>query len=154
MTQQTLPASLLDRLAIEETLIRYGTAIDTKDFDLLDTVFTSDAVVDYRQSGGSRGPLSEAKAWLAKVLVPFTFMQHMIGNLSVEIDGDRASSVCYFYNPMTMGGENGKETSFVCGGFYRDQLVRTADGWRISERVDDQRYMHTAKALPLPGSAT
>lgn len=152
MTQHTQQAALLERLAIEETLVRYGTAIDTQNFDLLDTVFTPDATLDYRISGGARGPLSEAKAWLAKVLVPFTFMQHMIGNLSVEIDGDRASSVCYFYNPMTMGGKDGKETSFVCGGFYRDQLVRTADGWRISERVDDQRYMHTAKALPLPSA--
>lgn len=153
MTQQNQQAALLERLAIEETLIRYGTAIDTKNFDLLDTVFTPDATLDYRQAGGARGPLSEAKTWLAKVLEPFTFMQHMICNLSVEIDGDRASSVCYLYNPMTMAGENGKEMSFVSGGFYRDQLVRTADGWRITERVDDLRYMHQAKALPLPGSA-
>jgi hypothetical protein len=35
-------------------------------------------------------------------------------------------------------------STFFCGGIYRDQLLRTECGWRISERVNDQLYAHGA----------
>ena len=44
-----------DRFAIEDLLQRYTTAIDDKDWDLLDTVFAPDAVLDYTTSGGPKG---------------------------------------------------------------------------------------------------
>ena len=44
-----------DRIRINDLLVRYTLAIDTKDYDLLDTVFQPDATVDYTTSGGIRG---------------------------------------------------------------------------------------------------
>jgi len=41
-----------DRFEISDLLTRYTRAIDTKDFELLDTCFTPDAFVDYTSSGG------------------------------------------------------------------------------------------------------
>ena len=46
---------IADRLEIDQLLVRYVDAIDAKDWDLLDTVFTPDAHLDYSSSGGPEG---------------------------------------------------------------------------------------------------
>ena len=47
-----------DRLEIQQLLVDYSTAIDTRRFDDLDLVFTPDAYIDYRAMGGVDGNLS------------------------------------------------------------------------------------------------
>lgn len=140
--------ALFDRLAIEEVLVRYCDAIDGGDFALLERVFTPDAVLDYTASGGPRGPFPEVRAWLERALAPFELVQHVLGNLRVEVQGDRARSRCYFTNPMGAPGR-GRGVSFLCGGIYRDVLVRTAEGWRIAERVNEELYRQPL-SLPAP----
>ena len=137
-------AQLKDRLEIEDLLIRYCAAIDAKDFDLLDEVFTADATIDYTRSGGIRDAYPAVKTWLEKALAPFRVVQHLVTNVRVELDGDRAHSVCYFLNPMGLPREDGGVNTFFCGGIYRDQLLRTERGWRITERVNDQLYAYGA----------
>ena len=135
-----MPDSLADRVAIEEILARYCRAIDTGEWDLLDTVFTSDAVLDYTSSGGIRGVFPDVKAWLAKVLPRFAVRQHYVTNREISIDGDTASSRAYLYNPMgTRGGDGGIELFFT-GGVYEDRWRRTRDGWRIVERVETELW--------------
>lgn len=43
----TKPVNPLDTLAVQNTLSRYCEALDTKVFDLLDKVFTSETQADY-----------------------------------------------------------------------------------------------------------
>lgn len=131
--------SLRDRLAIEEVLVRYCDAIDARDFALLERVFTPDATLDYTASGGPRDRFPAVRAWLEKALAPFELVQHVIGNVRVEVEGDRARSRAYFTNPMGVPGR-GRGMTFLCGGLYRDRLVRTAEGWRIVERVNEELY--------------
>ncbi|MGY8803024.1 MAG: nuclear transport factor 2 family protein, partial [bacterium] len=50
--QITAFQELLDRREIDDLLIRYATAVDTKDWDLWETCFTEDAFVDYESAGG------------------------------------------------------------------------------------------------------
>jgi hypothetical protein len=54
---------LVDRRAIDDLLLRYTTALDTRQFDLLDQVFTPDAQIDYATSGGIRGNREDLKRW-------------------------------------------------------------------------------------------
>src|SRR5436190_1376226 len=82
---------LADRLAIDDQLTRYCRAIDTGAWDLLDDVFTPDAVVDYTSSGGQRGAYREIKAWLASVLPSFAMRQHLVTNREGAIDAERSS---------------------------------------------------------------
>ena len=146
MARPTLE-ELYDRLEIDEILTRYATAIDTKNFDLLDQVFTPDAHLDYTTAGGIAGDYPTVKAWLAEVLPHFPQYQHVVGNRNVTLDGDTASSIAAFFNPMVM--KNGE--TFFCGGEYRDQLVRTADGWRIKSRFEQTVW--TYGAVPaVPGT--
>lgn len=133
-------AWLIDRLEIQDLLTRYCKAIDTKDWNLLDTCFVPDAHVDYTSSGGVAGAYPEVRAWLAQVLPNFPMSQHTIGNFDVSIDGDRASSKVHFYNPMGRPKSDGTLSLFWIGGFYVDELVRTADGWRIAKRIEQQAW--------------
>jgi len=90
-----------DRVEIDDLLTRYASAIDTREWDLLDSVFTADADLDYRSAGGISGTYPEIKAWLAKVLPMFTWTQHLVLNRVVELDptGDSGRSRCGFGQP-------------------------------------------------------
>ena len=123
-----------DRLEIQELLVAYSTAIDTRRFDDLDHVFTPDAYIDYREMGGIDGRFPEVKAWLANVLPNFPAYAHMLGNFDVRIDGDTASSRTVLFNPMVLGGD--RNQILFCGLWYEDEFIRTPEGWRMSRRVE------------------
>jgi hypothetical protein len=43
---------------------------------------------------------------------------------------------------MVVDREDGSEPHvFFCGLWYRDRLVRTAQGWRIVDRCQERSYM-------------
>jgi SnoaL-like domain len=131
-------AEISDRFEIQQLLIDYSTAIDTRQFDDLDHVFTADAYIDYRAMGGIDGRFPEVKAWLAQVLPNFPAYAHMLGNFDVRIDGDTASSRTVCFNPMVLGGEQNQ--ILYCGLWYDDEFIRTAEGWRMSRRVETKCF--------------
>ncbi|MGV0791877.1 nuclear transport factor 2 family protein [Mycolicibacterium sp. XJ1819] len=135
-----------DRLEIQQLLIDYSTAIDQKQFDDLDRVFTPDAYIDYRVTGGIDGKFPEVKAWLKEVLPNFPAYYHMLGNVDIRISydaaGDRATSRAICFNPMVMGGGDQGEARqvYFVGIWYVDEFVRTAQGWRMSRRVEEKCF--------------
>jgi len=141
-----------DRIQISDLLIRYTTAIDNKDWNLLDTCFTPDAHVDYVSSGGIKGTYPEARAWLEKALAIFPMTVHFISNSVVEISGDTAKAKTAVNNPMGFKNPDGSLHIFTVGAYYVDELVRTDDGWRISQRIEEQAYMEGTfpDALQIP----
>lgn len=150
-----MPASLeelSDRLEIHDLLTRYTVAIDTKDWNLLDTCFVPDAQLDYTQTGGTKGAYPEVRAWLEKALAPFPMTVHFISNSTVELKGDEASSRTYVINPMGFPKDDGSLHIFTVGGYYVDKLVRTPEGWRIRERLEESAFMDGTlpEALQIP----
>ncbi|OBG81332.1 hypothetical protein A5733_22305 [Mycobacterium sp. NS-7484] len=131
-------AEISDRLEIQQLLIDYSTAIDRRLFDDLDVVFTPDAYIDYRAMGGIDGHYPEVKAWLTEVLPNFPAYAHMLGNCDVKLDGDKASSRTICFNPMVLPGL--EQQVLFCGLWYEDEFVRTADGWRMSRRVETKCF--------------
>ncbi|MBZ5735384.1 nuclear transport factor 2 family protein [Nocardioides sp. TRM66260-LWL] len=127
-----------DRLEIADVLTRYTRAIDTGDWDRLDTVFTPDADIDYVASGGIHDAFPAIKPWLAEMLPAFfPTRMHTLGQLDVRIDGDEATCTAYFHNPMTMDDGAGGTKVVELGGWYHHTLVRTADGWRSRRLVEE-----------------
>jgi hypothetical protein len=138
-----LPQRHVDRLDIEEVLIRYTRAIDTGDWDALDRVFTPTAEIDYTESGGIADTYPAVKTWLAEVLPAFfPKRMHSLGQVDIVLDGDQAQCTAYFHNPMPMpdaGGADGAVGAKVVefGGLYHHTMVRTAEGWR-SRRLHEE----------------
>ena len=131
---------LSDRQEIADVLTRYTRAIDTREWDRLDDVFTADARIDYTATGGGVGSFTEMKQWLADTLPMFATYQHTLGQLEVTLapdgDGDAATVAAYFYNPMVFAGDSG-ESLWEVGGIYHHELVRTGAGWRSRSLVEE-----------------
>ncbi|MDP9821528.1 nuclear transport factor 2 family protein [Nocardioides massiliensis] len=135
---------ITDRLEIEAALHRYTRAIDFGEWDLLDTVFTPDAAIDYTESGGIADAFGVVKPWLAENLPLFPRRQHILGQVvidagapSVRAGADRARVTAYFVNPMVLVQPDGSELLWEFGGFYHHEMARTADGWR-SEKLHEE----------------
>mgnify|MGYP003124368767 CR=1 FL=1 len=122
-----------DRMEIQDLLVAYSYAIDTRDWDALDEVFTPDAHIDYTAFGGSAGNLAETKAFLAEAMPMFSSFQHMVSTSKIDIDGDTAHVKTICHNPMVMKLGDDKVQVFYCGLWYVDEMVRT--GWEARRRA-------------------
>ena len=131
-----------DRIEIQDLVVAYSHAIDTRDWDALDDVFTPDALIDYSAMGGSKGGVQETKQFLREAMPQFAGFQHMVATSKVSLDGDSARGRTICHNPMVLTRPDGQTHVFTCGLWYVDRLVRTPEGWRIRERVEEKCYFH------------
>ncbi len=144
-------AQISDRIEIDDLLTRYATAVDNRDWDLYSTCFTEDAYIDYTAAGGIKGTLAEVRAWLEKTMAIFPMSQHVVCNRDISIDGDTATCRSIFYNPMALPDPPDSQKLFIEGGYYNDRLVRTPQGWRIRERIEDSSYSTMRQKMIHPG---
>ena len=93
-----------------------------------------------RQSAAQDQDPQETLEWLDRALEPWPLNFHFLSNVMIELDGDRATSRCYFNAPMGRVEGDGQLVITNCG-WYDDELVRTDAGWRISRRVCEQTIM-------------
>ena len=145
-----------DRLELQGLLTAYSHALDGRDWDAFDGIFTADAVVDYTVMGGPRfeGDIPAVKTYLEETMKLMVTYQHLVGTSRFEIDGDEAKVRTYCFNPMVLDTGAGRDPLvFFVGLWYRDRCVRTEAGWRISERVEELSYFHNFPGGRPPGAA-
>jgi hypothetical protein len=121
-----------ERLAVSDVLHRYATAIDTRDFDLLNQVFDETVDADFTSFGGRRVTVSRAE-WIDTIrstVGGLDVTQHLTGNHVHRIDGDRAHLTAYLQAFHRFSGSRG-EPDYIIGGYYEIDLVRRSEGWRI-----------------------
>ncbi|MDP9092330.1 MAG: nuclear transport factor 2 family protein [Actinomycetota bacterium] len=133
---------LSDRLEIQDKITAYAYAVDFHRWDELDAIFTADAHLDFTASGGEKGDLATIKTFFDRALNMFEGHQHLMGNTTVTIEGDSATSQTLCHNPMYLTGDDGEQRVLFVGIWYHDTWVRGADGWRISRRVQQKGYLH------------
>ena len=121
---------MTDREDITEVLIRYATGIDRRDWPLFRTVFTADCVLDYGEIGTWNG-VDAVTEFMDQTHAMAGHTMHRLTNHAVAIDGDIATARTYV-DALIMMADNNSGVNAV--GFYDDELVRTADGWRIARR--------------------
>ncbi len=138
---------LLDRLDLEEKTIRYAEIIDSKDYDSLHDVFTEDAHIDYRASGGECGNVAEMSEFLKRVMMKVR-SQHLMSNLVCKIAEDRqsADTRVMLFNPMSMG-EGKSEYTYFCGLWYNMRWRMTSEGYKIVNLEQEYSYRYMR---PLP----
>jgi hypothetical protein len=123
---------LIERQKITDVLTRYAMALDSKNWPLLKTCFTPDAVADYGPEAGRH----EGYPAIEKVVRFFLgglSSQHLIGNFVIEIEGEKARATCYLQAQHYLEGTEGGD-AYTIGGTYEDELIRTDEGWRIKFR--------------------
>jgi hypothetical protein len=123
-----LVRELADRRAIEDGIICYGHALDTKDYARLAECLKRDVRVKYGEADWLTG-VEEAGRYCARALDPLDLSQHRLGTADVKLAGDRATSKTYLCAEHVKNGER-----YTVGGHYLDAWERTKQGWRIAER--------------------
>jgi len=113
-------------------LNRYASALDTKQYVRLRDVFTPEATANYIGLAECKG-LDSIINLVSGVLDRCGRTQHLLGNVRVELEGDKATARCYLQAIHVGLGEYAGQVQTVWGE-YRDRLVKTPAGWRISYR--------------------
>ena len=125
---------LSDRLEIEQLLYRYARAIDTRELELLETIFTPDARIAYNVVRGVDLRFPEMLEWLRRSLRIFKVTQHAMSNPLIELDGDAGRATTYLSAAHVQERLDGEQVYVLQHAVYFDALVRTDAGWRIAER--------------------
>lgn len=123
-----------DRTEIADVLARYAWALIDQDWVSYESCFTPDAALDFSSTGGPAGTPAEAAAWMATTMAAFAVTFNVIGNVHVRVDDDAATSRTAFSMLLKTAGES--PTYLDVRGWYDDEHVRTADGWRIARRTE------------------
>ncbi|GIS99622.1 MAG: hypothetical protein CM1200mP26_13350 [Acidimicrobiales bacterium] len=132
--------ALADRIAAEDLLTRYATAVDRRDWEQYRSIFTADAEIDYTSAGGIAGTVDEVVEFLSTSLEMFEMTQHLVSNIDLEVNGESATVTAMFNNPMRLPGGD----TWFTGGWYHHDLVRTPDGWRSRRLREESAWFDRA----------
>lgn len=125
-------------LAIHEVLSRYAQVIDDGAWDGLAEVFTDGAVIDHTPIGSAHMTgLDEAAAAFAAGMRRRAIAHHLTNPVVLAVqDGGRTVRV---RSKWLVVDADGRGRS----GYYLDDFIRTAGGWRISNRRATPRFPAT-----------
>jgi hypothetical protein len=123
------PTTVIDRLDIERTIFSLGRCLDERDFEGLRELFTSDGSVSTPGGDvtGHDALVEQARARHSND----EGIQHLITNLLIEQDGDRAAVRANLLVTFAKIGV-GDPAPFLLGEVYHFDLDRTPTGWRIT----------------------
>ncbi len=124
----------LDRLAIMDLLIRYGTSVDSHNFEGIrscladDLVFVGFATPEAQHGGDAYTDL------IRELLLPFGATQHLLGNQVVRFDGDLAYVETDVQATHFMVDDPDRITTLWAT--YVDEMERVGEGheWTITHR--------------------
>ncbi|MBL7489374.1 nuclear transport factor 2 family protein [Frankia sp. AgB1.9] len=135
-----------DQASISEVLIRYATGIDRRDWALFRTCWTPDVEADYGDMGRFDGA-DAITEFMTAVHKDMGSTRHQLSNFVIEVDGDRATASSYVHAVLALSPTDPALWIDAVGG-YEDELVRTADGWRISRRSFSATRLVSSTDLP------
>jgi hypothetical protein len=118
-----------DRLAIQETLHRYCHCLDRGRWDEFAALFTDDCRLDLSQVLGLYEGAAGIRQFCDTMRSVGLFMRHLLINVVVEGDGDRARAEAYV---LAITGQRGAPQQTT--GFYDDELVKRGGRWLLHRR--------------------
>jgi uncharacterized protein (TIGR02246 family) len=122
---------LLDREAIRETLYRYASTIDAKDWVGLRELFVEDAAIT--MVGGVRTEGADAIVeYIKRRCAKRVWQHHLLSVYEVALEGDDARALTYHTSHQSTEGK--PEHVLLLVARYRDRLQREGGKWRIAEK--------------------
>jgi uncharacterized protein (TIGR02246 family) len=140
-------AELAARAEIQEVIVRYAHAIDTRDFDAVAACFAREAEATY---GGVRAPPGRdaIAAWLEENLTALA-STHLLGTPLIELEGEHAQAVTPAIAVLLE--RSGEAAVLRTRGLrYSDVLEHGDEGWRIIRRVHEALWEAQQPALGSP----
>jgi len=130
-TNDRLIDAMLAKQACTELVYQLARGLDRCDEALLRSLFHPDATDDH---GGFKGSASDFVGWALGALATMERTQHLIGNVLVEVNGDRAAGEAYFVANHDMRDADGREVRMIAAGRYLDRFERREGVWKIAHR--------------------
>lgn len=131
-----------ERVEIEDVLVRYCYAVDDREWDAYRDLFTHDAVIDDRVTGGIESDVEEHIEYLRRALSKVVLSQHAISTVLINLSVNSAQVRAHCSCPMVVDLGDTKTHVFFQGLWYRNSLVRTHNGWKISHLVEEGYWTH------------
>jgi 3-phenylpropionate/cinnamic acid dioxygenase small subunit len=128
---------LQDRLDITDTIYRYASCIDRRDLEGLRAVLHDDIRARYGNADWIEGG-DQLVEWIDGMTRDALWQHHLLSVYHVDFDPDdpdRARVLVYHTSHQVFSAQ--PDTVGVLVARYHDEVVRTPDGWRISELVFD-----------------
>ena len=140
-----------DRLEIEKLVTDYANAVDDRNLEKFNELFTTDAFIDYTAVGGISGNLPEIIAYLHKALEPFPNYQHLISNIAIDLEpnSNEAAGKVMCFNPMV----NKQGQTFFLGLWYLDNYQKINGAWKIKSRIEKRSWAHNVPNDIYTGSS-
>src|SRR5665213_2746581 len=125
--------TLTDRLEINDLFVRYVTALDAGEVETIVGCFAEDGALESPVVGiyAGRDKIRKFAERFARFHAAGTQLRHVLSNLAVQIDGDRARATCYLVTIQTRNGESVMRPP----GRYDCQLVRVDGAWVFKHRL-------------------
>jgi len=122
---------LADREAIRQCLYRYARGVDRLDPDMVRSAYWPDAIDTHLDF---KGTPEEFIAWAFPIMGGMDQTQHMIANILITLQGERADVESYFhgYHRITIDGQ---KMDVIGSGRYLDRFEKRGEEWRILERL-------------------
>jgi ketosteroid isomerase-like protein len=125
---------LLDRAEVADTVARYATAADARDWAALRSVFAEEVEVNHPfVTGGETvrvGAEDLVEEWRA-ALSGYDATQHALSTMLVTVAGDGAACAAQLVAKHYLVNYQGSD-SWTLGGRCDHGLVRTEGGWRVA----------------------
>jgi len=128
------PAGLQDWFDVHALFVRYTTALDACDVDGVVDCFAPDGWLESPVLGrfdGRDGIRAFARRTVAVRDERGGQFRHVLSNLRVETEGDRALARCYLLDFLTVDGR----TELLSPGEYECALRRSSGAWLFTSRV-------------------
>lgn len=123
--------TLIAERDIGRAIYRFARAMDERDWAALDDMVVPEATADLGM--GLVSGRAAIVTFIRSFLDDCGPTQHLIGNVVVDVDGERAASRCYVHDMHQGAGEKASLT-FSTLGEYHDRWVRRDGSWWMVHR--------------------
>ncbi len=124
------PAEIADRLAIQEVIHAHSRGVDRCDQACIESAYWPEAEVEY---GAFEGRAHDFAAMVVQALRGgYELTQHSVGNVMIELSGERAKSETYV---AAYHLQNGAQEEMFFSGRYLDLHEKRGDAWKIIHRT-------------------
>ena len=124
--------ALQDRVEISDVLYRYSSAVDSFDTAGVRSALADDIHAQYGNGAAVEGG-DKLAAWIAEATATVIWQHHLLNVYSVDINGDHAATLSYLMSHQVF--KENPDQAVILVARYHDELRRTSDGWKISNRV-------------------
>jgi ketosteroid isomerase-like protein len=138
--------AIADRVEIQALRAEFSDAVMLRDYDRLTSLFTPDGVVRMPHINTQLVSQKEIRAAVEQLQGLWSYFVQLNFLGTIQLEGDTASGRAY----ISELGELHDGSSHLNYAIYHDRYLRTADGWKFTERTYEVRYVDNG---PLPGSA-